>query len=82
MDEYIGTIKYFAFNYAPPEWLPCDGRTLSINGYMALYSLIGTTYGGDVRRGTFALPTITTKLGDPSGVGYCICVNGVYPQRP
>lgn len=45
---YIGEIRLFAFDqYAPANFLPCDGRALKISEYQALFSLIGTTYGGD-----------------------------------
>lgn len=45
---YVGEIRLFAFNqYAPANFLPCDGRTVRVSDYQALFSLIGTTYGGD-----------------------------------
>jgi microcystin-dependent protein len=45
---YIGEIRLFAFDqYAPANFLPCDGRSLTISEYQALFSLIGTTYGGN-----------------------------------
>ncbi|PLK43456.1 phage tail protein [Emticicia sp. TH156] len=48
MDEYIGMIKAFPGRYVPVGYLECDGRKLTINSqYAALFTLIGTTYGGD-----------------------------------
>ena len=47
MDEYIGTIKLFAGNYAPHGWMRCMGQFLPIQQYQALYSVIGNTYGGN-----------------------------------
>jgi microcystin-dependent protein len=45
---YVGEIRLFAFDqYAPMNFLPCDGRALNISEYQVLFSLIGTTYGGD-----------------------------------
>ncbi|KJV09085.1 hypothetical protein VZ95_13680 [Elstera litoralis] len=45
---YIGEIRLFAFDqYAPANFLPCDGRAVSVAEYQALFSLIGTTYGGN-----------------------------------
>lgn len=45
---YLGEIRLFAFNqYAPANFLPCDGRALKVSDYQALFSVIGTTYGGD-----------------------------------
>ncbi|MBW2962680.1 phage tail protein [Mesonia aestuariivivens] len=57
MDEYLGAIKYFAFNFAPEGWKLCDGELLSISRYTALYALLGTTYGGDGQN-TFGLPDL------------------------
>lgn len=59
MAEYfIGEVRLFAFNqYAPVNFMPCDGRSLRIADYQALYSLIGTTYGGDGVT-TFNLPDL------------------------
>lgn len=47
MDPFVGEISYVAFNFAPEGWFQCDGQTLPVNQYAALFSLIGTTYGGD-----------------------------------
>jgi len=61
MDAFIGQIMSFGFNYAPQGWFPCDGRTLPISGYETLYTLIGTTYGGD-GQSTFALPDLRGRV--------------------
>lgn len=55
MEEFIGTIKLFAGHIIPRGWMLCQGQLLIINQNQALYSIIGTTYGGDGRT-TFALP--------------------------
>jgi microcystin-dependent protein len=47
MDPYIGEIRLFAGNYAPKGWLLCRGQELVIQNYRELFSVIGTTYGGD-----------------------------------
>jgi microcystin-dependent protein len=57
MDEIMGTIKIFAFNFAPRQWAFCDGQLLSIAQNNALFALLGTTYGGDGVT-TFALPDL------------------------
>lgn len=57
MDSYLGEIRIFAGNYAPEDWAFCDGSTLQISQYDALYSLLGTRYGGDGKT-TFALPNL------------------------
>ena len=60
MDEFIGTIKAFAFNYAPRGWAVCAGQTMSIAQNQMLFSLVGTSYGGD-GRSTFQLPDLRGK---------------------
>lgn len=66
MDEYLGMIKIFAGNFAPRGWMACNGQLLSISQYSALFSLLGTTYGGDGIR-TFALPNMQSRM--PIGMG-------------
>lgn len=66
LDPTIGDIIMFAGNFAPRGWAFCDGRLLNINSNAALYSVIGTTYGGD-GRSTFALPDLRGRV--PVGMG-------------
>ena len=61
MDPYVGEISYVAFNYAPDGWLQCDGQVLPVNQYNALFSLIGSTYGGNGST-TFALPDMRGRV--------------------
>ena len=56
-EQFIGEIRPFSFNYAPRGWLPCNGQTLAIATNQALFSILGTTYGGDGRV-TFMLPNL------------------------
>ena len=56
-DPFIGGIIMFAGNFAPRGWAFCDGQLLPISQYSALFSILGTTYGGDGRT-TFALPDL------------------------
>lgn len=56
-EPYIGEIKLFAFGRIPSSWHTCDGTLLEVVRYQALYSLLGTTYGGDGRT-TFGLPDL------------------------
>lgn len=67
-EAYIGEIRLFAGNYAPEGWAMCDGRLLAIGDNDALFSLIGTTYGGD-GRSTFALPDLRGRLPMGQGAG-------------
>jgi microcystin-dependent protein len=57
MDPILGEIKLFAGNFAPKGWYTCEGQTLSISQNTALFSLLGTTYGGD-GISTFKLPDL------------------------
>jgi len=57
MDPFIAEICMFAGNFAPRGWAFCEGQLLAISSHSALFSLLGTTYGGDGRT-TFALPDL------------------------
>ena len=57
VDPYIGQIMPAGFGYNPKNWAPCSGQTLSIQQNQALFSLLGTTYGGDGIT-TFRLPDL------------------------
>lgn len=57
MEEYIGTIQLFGFDFAPRGWALCNGQLLPISQYTALFSLLGTKYGGDGIT-NFALPDL------------------------
>ncbi|MEX1033826.1 MAG: tail fiber protein [Cellvibrionaceae bacterium] len=67
-DPFIGEIRMFAGNYAPESWALCDGSLLSIAAHDALFSLIGTTYGGD-GQSNFALPDLRGRLPMGQGTG-------------
>ena len=56
-EPFLAEIKMVGFNFAPRGWAFCDGQILPINQYQALFSLLGTAYGGDGRT-TFALPDL------------------------
>jgi microcystin-dependent protein len=56
-DPFIGEIRIFGGNFAPKGWAFCNGQLMSISQNTALFSLLGTTYGGDGRT-TFALPNL------------------------
>ena len=77
METYIGTIMIFAGNFAPRDWAFCQGQILPIAQNTALFSILGTTYGGDGRT-TFALPKLDSPI---AGAHYIICLNGLYPPR-
>jgi len=80
MQPYVGEIRAFAGNFAPASWAICDGRLLSIADYSTLFTLIGTTYGGDGQT-TFALPDLRGRLlvsqgRALSGTTYSLGLNG------
>ena len=64
----LGEISMFAGNFAPRGWAFCDGQLLAINSNQALFSLLGTTYGGDGRT-TFALPDLRGRAPIHAGHG-------------
>ncbi|BBP56688.1 tail fiber protein [Pseudomonas sp. St316] len=70
MEVFMGTIQSFAFNFAPNGWALCNGQTLAVSQYQALFSLLGTYYGGN---GTtnFTLPDLQGRLpmGQGNGLG-------------
>src|SRR4051812_19724910 len=55
MDPFVAEIRIFPFNFAPKGWAFCDGQILPLSQNTALFSLLGTTYGGD-GKSNFALP--------------------------
>ncbi|MEP3654447.1 MAG: tail fiber protein [Litorimonas sp.] len=69
-DPFIAQITLFAGNFAPRNWAFCDGQLLAISSNTALFSLIGTIYGGDGRT-TFALPDLRGRapIGPRTGPG-------------
>ena len=66
MDGYLGQIMLWAGHFVPQNWAICQGQTLAIAQYEALYSIIGTYYGGD-GRATFGLPDFRGRV--PVGAG-------------
>lgn len=67
-DPYIGQIMMVGFNYAPQGWALCNGQLIPISNNQALYSLLGTNYGGDGRT-TFALPDLQGRVPMHQGNG-------------
>ncbi|MBI5915906.1 MAG: phage tail protein [Bacteroidetes bacterium] len=67
-DAYLGEIRLFAGNYAPVGWQLCNGQLLSISQNTALFSILGTTYGGNGTT-TFALPDLRGRVPVHTGTG-------------
>lgn len=60
-EPFLGEIRAMSFNFPPKGWAQCDGQLLAINANQALFSILGTTYGGDGRT-TFALPDLRGRV--------------------
>jgi len=67
-EPFIGQIVMFAGNFAPRGWAFCDGQYRAISEHTALFSILGTTYGGDGRT-TFALPDLRGRVPAGEGIG-------------
>jgi microcystin-dependent protein len=80
-EPFLGQVMISGFNFCPVGWAPMNGQLMSIQQNTALFSLLGTTYGGDGKV-TFALPTakpIFTATGAP--LNQCMALQGVFPPR-
>jgi microcystin-dependent protein len=70
-EPFLGEIRIMSINYAPRAWAQCNGQLLPINQNQALFSLLGTTYGGDGRT-TFALPDLRGRSPIHVGGGHTL----------
>lgn len=68
MDPFVAEIRVFPFNFAPKGWAFCDGQILPLSQNTALFSLLGTTYGGD-GKSNFALPNMQGNCSMHPGQG-------------
>lgn len=74
-EPFLGDICIVAFNFPPKGWAMCNGQLLPINQNQALFSLLGTTYGGDGRQ-TFALPNLVGRTFLHAGGGFTLGQSG------
>ena len=74
-DPYIGEIRMFAGNFAPNGWAFCNGALMAISENDVLFTLIGTTYGGDGQT-TFALPDLQSRIPIHVGPGFSLAQQG------
>ena len=72
---YVGEIRMFAGSFAPAGWMFCEGQLLPISENETLFSLIGTTYGGDGQN-TFALPDLRGRIPLHFGNGFTLAQTG------
>jgi microcystin-dependent protein len=77
MDPFIAEIRPFPFNFAPSGWAFCQGQILPISQFTALFSILGTTYGGN-GTSNFALPNLqgSVPIGQGQGVGLSLFILG------
>src|SRR4030088_3414221 len=74
-EPFLSEIRLFSFNFAPKGWALCNGQFLPINQNQALFSLLGTTYGGNGQT-TFALPTLQGQCAMHFGNGHTMGETG------
>jgi microcystin-dependent protein len=80
MDPFVAEIRMFPFNFAPKGWAFCDGQLMPISQNTALFSLLGTVYGGD-GKSTFALPDLQGSVPmHPNGGGNGLSVHDLGEQ--
>jgi len=79
-EPFLGEIRIMSFNYAPLGWAMCNGQFLPINQNQALFSLLGTNYGGNGQT-TFALPDLRGRVPIKVGSGHTLGERGGEPAH-
>jgi microcystin-dependent protein len=74
-EPFLSEIRIFSFGFAPKGWALCNGQLLPINQNQALFSLLGTTYGGDGRV-NFGLPDLQSRVPIHMGSGHTLGERG------
>lgn len=74
-EPFLSEIRIFSFDFAPKGWALCNGQLLPINQNQALFSLLGTTFGGDGRV-NFGLPDVRARVPIHSGAGFTLGTRG------
>ena len=74
-EPFLGEIRMMSFNFAPQGWALCTGQLLPINQYQALFSLLGTTFGGNGQT-NFALPELRGSVPMHAGQGHILGERG------
>jgi microcystin-dependent protein len=78
-EPYLGEIAIFPFNFAPENWMLCEGQKLPIQENVALFSVIKDSFGGDGKV-NFALPDLRQQSKE-LGASYAIALRGVFPSK-
>jgi microcystin-dependent protein len=79
-EDYLGSLKLIGTSFCPHGSAEAAGQILPISQNTALFSLLGTTYGGD-GKSNFALPDLSARA-PVEGSRYCIWLQGIFPSRP
>lgn len=79
-EPFLAEIRIVSFNYAPKGWAQCNGQLMPINQNQALFSLLGTTFGGDGRV-NFALPDLRGRVPIHVGSGFTLGERGGEPSH-
>jgi microcystin-dependent protein len=74
-EQFLGEIRIFSFGFAPKGWALCNGQLMPINQNQALFSIMGTTYGGNGQT-TFALPNLQGRVPIHTGNGFNLGQSG------
>ena len=80
-EQILGEIRYYGCNFTPAGWAACDGNALPVAQYQNLFSLIGTTYGGDGAQ-TFRLPDLRGSIPLHMGTGADLPERAIGPGEP
>lgn len=80
MEYMLGEIVLLPYGFAPDGFMLCNGDSLKIAQYPALYSLLGNKFGGDGKE-TFCIPDLTNAA-PIANMEYYIATTGIYPTRP
>src|SRR5204863_8736733 len=70
-EPFLSSIMVVSFNFAPKNWALCNGQLMPINQWQALFSLLGTTFGGDGRQ-TFGLPNLQGRAAVGAGSSFTL----------
>ena len=80
METFLGSLMLVPYTIVPVGWARCNGQLMQITQNSALFSLLGTTYGGD-GLSTFALPNLMVNDVNGKLLTWIICLAGIYPAQ-
>jgi microcystin-dependent protein len=80
MDDFIGAIRLFPWDFDTVGWLKCKGQSLPVQQNPALFALLGIKFGGDGQH-TFMLPNLPDIQAKTGTISYYIATQGIFPER-